>query len=363
MLNMQNVKDIEIPEGSVRTIHDKNSRLIWSRLAYDTKYAGDTLQNGTPTPDAPIPVQVVTGEQTVEVTGKNLFNGTYVKYAIGGGSGHDWFSSGSSRSAVVECKPNTKYTIKKYASSNRFTIADYPSMPPNGTTINSLASDRTKDTLTVTTNADAKYLFIYVSSDGIEPQMQVELGEIATAYEPYQSQTYTIDLGATELCKIGDYQDYIYRDENGDWYLHKATGKMTATSVNLAQYQLNTYNRITRPDNAIKSHPSVVTATSNMGVGVWQDQTWNSPIVGLFTHASGTDWWLGFGRVVTDEEAEEIIGKGCIIYYALATQTNTKITDATLIGQLNAVHQWLTRYGYSATVTGNLPIIINQTNL
>jgi hypothetical protein len=52
-----------------------------------------------------------------------------------------------------------------------------------------------------------------------------------------------------------------------------------------------------------------------------------------------------------------------IVYYALAAPTDTKITDATLVGQLNAVHEWLTRYGYNSTVSGNLPIIIDRTNL
>ena len=52
-----------------------------------------------------------------------------------------------------------------------------------------------------------------------------------------------------------------------------------------------------------------------------------------------------------------------IFYYVLATATDTQITDSTLIGQLNAIHEWLTRYGYNATVSGNLPLVINQTNL
>ena len=51
------------------------------------------------------------------------------------------------------------------------------------------------------------------------------------------------------------------------------------------------------------------------------------------------------------------------LYYPLATATDTKITDATLIGQLNVIHEWMTRYGYTATVSGNLPLIINQTLL
>ena len=51
------------------------------------------------------------------------------------------------------------------------------------------------------------------------------------------------------------------------------------------------------------------------------------------------------------------------LYYPLATPTDTKITDATLISQLNAVHDWLIRHDYSGTVSGNLPIIINRTGL
>ena len=35
---------------------------------------GNTLQNGTPTPDSPVPIQSVTGLQNVEVYGKNLFD-------------------------------------------------------------------------------------------------------------------------------------------------------------------------------------------------------------------------------------------------------------------------------------------------
>ena len=35
---------------------------------------GNTSQDGEPTPDAPIPVNVVTGDNEVKVEGKNLFD-------------------------------------------------------------------------------------------------------------------------------------------------------------------------------------------------------------------------------------------------------------------------------------------------
>jgi hypothetical protein len=119
-------------------------------------------------------------------SGKNLFNGTYVNYAVGGSSGYQWFTANNTRSAIVKCQPNTTYTIKKYEpSSNRFSIADYPSMPSNNTELNGLATDPSATQLIVTTHSDAQYMFIYVSNDSVEPQMQVEEGSTATSYEPY----------------------------------------------------------------------------------------------------------------------------------------------------------------------------------
>lgn len=52
-----------------------------------------------------------------------------------------------------------------------------------------------------------------------------------------------------------------------------------------------------------------------------------------------------------------------VVYGVLKHTTDTRITDDTLIGQLNDVHEWLTRYGYSSTVAGDLPIIIDKTSL
>ena len=53
-MNLQDVANLTIPEGEVKMIHDKNNRLLWGRLSYDTTYRGNTTQ------------------QTY--SGKNLFN-------------------------------------------------------------------------------------------------------------------------------------------------------------------------------------------------------------------------------------------------------------------------------------------------
>jgi hypothetical protein len=247
MLNMQNVKDIEIQEGDVRTIHDKDNRLIWGRLAYDTKYAGDTLQNGTPTPDTPIPVQTVTGEQTVTI------------------------------------------------------------------------------------------------SDGVD------------------SEDFTISLGSIELCKIGDYQDYIYKSGD-DWYVHKECSKYTFTGNETGQIYSPTS---TYTEARFYGNYGEIGPTSNKATISTKFAYLNNNRVVVISGYNSNNWYVRIPssfNVTTLEEMRTYVTNNTT-YYPLATPTDTQITDSTLIGQLNAVHEWLTRYGYNATVTGNLPIIINKTNL
>ena len=42
--------------------------------------------------------------------------------------------------------------------------------------------------------------------------------------------TDTLYLDDIELCKIGDYQEYIYKNDN-KWYLHKEIGKIDLTGI------------------------------------------------------------------------------------------------------------------------------------
>lgn len=257
-MNLQEVNNITITEGTVRTIHDINNRLLWGRLNYDTKYAGDTLQDGTPTPETPIPVQVATGTQTVTI------------------------------------------------------------------------------------------------GDGVS------------------SEAFTISLGSIELCKIGNYQDYIYKSGN-DWYVYKEIGKAVLNGSEAWTVHSQIHNNIygfrldigTIPSNGagVKSDNFyAVPWTTYQGDGV------DGRSYGMITtlQSSGSYMYISQpnASVITLSDFTSWLGShNTTVYYALATTTNTQITDATLIGQLNSIHQFLTRYGYSSTVSGNLPIIIEQTNL
>ena len=261
-MNMQNVKDLSITEGDVRTIHDSSGNLLWGRLAYDTKYAGDTVQDGTPSPDTPVPVQVVTGTQTVSI------------------------------------------------------------------------------------------------SDGVN------------------SQDYTVSLGSIELCKIRTYQDYIYKSGD-DWYVHKALGKITldgTQNIAIANWRATTtsvgwiYSYNVTQNVPVQFNTEIPAVLSDKLMVRTYAQLYDSlvdnGIAVYFNTSLGVVIKTDDTSLTTTTAINNYLNSNPItVYYALATATDTQITDGTLIGQLDAIHEWLTRYGYNSTVSGNLPLLIDQTNL
>ena len=180
------------------------------------------------------------------------------------------------------------------------------------------------------------------------------------------SKNFTLNLGALELCKIGEYQDYIYKSGD-EWYVHKKCGKQVYTGASSENWQYgsgssapfriaisnsNYYVDNNTPPNVYTNYYTAIDwtsiASSNYGVTAFNSAVLpfrNTDIVDL----SAWKTWLGTHNL--------------IVFYPLATPTETIITDTTLISQLESIEEWTTRYGYASSVTGDLPIIINQTTL
>ena len=190
-------------------------------------YCGENWQpyvggHASPSPEYPQGVQVVTGEQTVTVAEKNLFDkNTVVLYngyfsasgRISGDSSSD-LTAGTDRFFYIPCEPNTTYSITKPLQSttsyNRFRVGTQPVLNvTGGSTLNDfwyMSDGGTTTTHTITTGANANYLFVYfakattATNPGGEVQevldgLQIEKGSTATDYEPYRGQSYEINLG------------------------------------------------------------------------------------------------------------------------------------------------------------------------
>ena len=215
----------------------------------DLQIKGNTLQTGTPTPDNPIPIQTVTGEQVIQVTNNNI-----------------------------------------------------------------------------TTN-------------------------------------YQLSLGSIELCKIGNYQDYIYK-ENGTWYLHKEIGKVVlngSETMSVAKTgTANWYYDITKPtgintdstpsQNNAKCdyYPISAVGNSNTNQGIYVVKDSGKIRIRYGTEDTTTNFknWLSSHNVS--------------VYYVLATPTTTEITDTTLINQLENIS--ITKGNNVITTENNtLPFDVSMT--
>ena len=189
-----------------------------------------------------------------------------------------------------------------------------------------------------TTSASEYYIRANVSNAHLDTA-QIEKGT-ATTYEPYIGNSYPLYLGDIELCKIGDYQDYIHKD-NGKWYKHKVIGKVVLSGIEDIKND-NVYNNIyqfsfpvSNPLNNIYS----ITMSSNYFKSVEWNNSW--AIDNSCVTLVGTDKLLIMTSKYTNVNDFKAFlkekynnNKPIICYYILATPIATEITDTTLLEQL-----------------------------
>jgi hypothetical protein len=349
-------------------------------------YVGGTA---SPNPDYPQEVQTVTGRQVVTITdgdsqsqeyeinlGKNLYEGSPSFDSFSGISA--WEDGGTyngmpviKRAAawsgayrLININAGVTYTFSSWVKSDEASqVAIYAIgsgatatiSPTNKTITTSTSWERVSFTFTCSTSGTIALRFENTSASTTNytyiSGYQLELGSTATTYAPY--------FTPIELCKIGDYQDYIYKSGE-DWYVHKEMGKSVISSDNVI-FTLATYTNVQyaifpkqSDDVAYGTYPNIQTlvysaatfkATSN-----WDSANMIGAISGA---AAGSYYWVGFPAGTTLADAKAKLN-GSVLYYALATPTDTKITDENLIAQLNALYNMLPEGVADVVVTGDL---------
>ena len=189
---------------------------------------------------------------------------------------------------------------------------------------------------------------------------QLEIGP-ATAYEPY--------FTPIELAKIGDYQDYIYEGSDG-WYVHKNIGKVVYDGTQAWNFEGGDGGAFFRTEPAIATFTvdkyaisdKLLAYDSTNALAVWTRYPYN--VVAIRNRTTYAQIGIKTDVASTSSDFRTWLASNpTTVYYVLQTPTDTQITDATLISQLEALHEWMVRYGYYGTVSGNLPMIIKRTAL
>ena len=193
-------------------------------------------------------------------------------------------------------------------------------------------------------------------------------------YEPYVGrQDFPISLGSLELCKIGDYQDYIYKKDN-KWYKHKAINKNTLngnekwhfgnTKTNYTNLFTSSFqNDIKMPaNNNINSNTLIYCDKFSNNTNA--SQQWVNDTMSSVTINNGKNITFNIPNSIattTDEFKTYLISNNITLYYVLATPIEEEITDTTLISQLNELEKAVS-YDDTTNISqtnANLPFIIN----
>ena len=163
-----------------------------------------------------------------------------------------------------------------------------------------------------------------------------------------------------ELCKIGNYQDYFYKS-GSKWYLHKEIGKVIldgSESWSVANTGTSKFYYQVAGLTTPKSQDIMPISDYFIGVAITNSNT----DVGAWIISSGTIRL----RTITEDTLANfktwLSTNTPLLYYVLATATNTEVTDTTLISQLNAIINSPLYEDTNITQTNSdLPIVLEIT--
>ena len=222
--------------------------------------------------------------------------------------------------------------------------------------------------------------------------IQIEKGSTATSYEPYtggipapnpdypqeievvtgnvevtisnenntESKTLPVSLGTIELCIIGDYQDYFYKD-SGKWYVHNAIKKLvlngsenwggtTSYNYNVFAVNLDNYARILNQKTVYSNYYNGIPNTAGI---VDFGNNYNNSIGVRTANDHINNLYISNNEITTVADFKSWLSThNTIVYYVLATPTDTEITDATLISQLEEISKTLSYQGQT-NITSN----------
>ena len=355
------------------------------------KYTGG---NPAPNPDYPQDIHVVSGDNSIVVCGKNLFNSAKLNHlAFATRSNIEILISANTYIGyALPCNEGEVYSISRLATTNsRFRVmfsSEEPAqdVPIFGGTGNVSTYDNALKIENIVVPSGAKYMNIYLSNAGETiPPIQIEKGNQATTYEPYKGASYPISLGDIELCKIGTYQDKIFKNtpnttdynselEDNVWYVKKEIGKVVFDGTQTWQKRTD-----------IPNLTNTSCFRSDYSTNVSKDMTSNTPqISNLFECLNNTNdiehlrytniqyyrfqLFINKSRLSSDDETglnNFLSSNNMIVYYVLATPTITEITDSTLLSQLEALKK-TTSYDGQTNISQNnndLASILNATAL
>lgn len=203
--NQRATKTFNLTDEQIQAIKSNQGGIfqIYKSSAFESANITDAqLEKGVATDYVPYDHT----EISATVTGKNLFNEeNVVNLAL---SDKIIYHS-SYKGYYTSCKEGDVFSLSRNdTTNNRFRVVFTTEEPANGVayfggTGQTTAYDNSLKIENIVAPKNANYIFVYLSNIGDELPSEIQLEKgTATTYEPYQSNTLTIDLQGNELCSL-----------------------------------------------------------------------------------------------------------------------------------------------------------------
>ena len=343
---------------------------------------GQTSQEGTPTPETPIEVEVVKGNIEIEERGKNELqlnnkSATSNGLSVKSNNGKITISGTTTTYAAVDIpltkditldgvynfyvkfngeKSNVDTFQVLFRRANNTNIYPY-ALQQNDYFINRLENNVNNDTI--------HYIRIYIGATAtINGELDIMITKSDTVdsnYEPYKEpKTYQLSLGEYEFARIGNYRDTIEYDvENDKVYKNKAINKVilntltwengyVGTNTYGTQSLLNNIGNVTTDINIICSH----------AVGITFNDRNRFTNTTIYTETNGFVDFRNTAFTSLEEFTIFLSNNNVYAYYVLATPTKEEITG-TLKDQIKALYNSQSFNGTTIiTSNGELPLVL-----
>lgn len=180
---------------------------------------GKSTQDGTPTPDAPVPIVSAGdgGSVAVKVTGRNLFyEQGFQEYFINSAANSVGLSVGNV-SSVLQVVTGAKYYVTRNKIGTKFRVAVVDALPTKGSVVRPSSAINADSKRQVEISATSKYMVIQCENEAAFSELMVSL-DSSIAYSPYREQLLTLPT-PTGLPGIPVTSGGNYTDQSGQQWV------------------------------------------------------------------------------------------------------------------------------------------------
>lgn len=290
---------------------------------------GKSTQDGTPTPDAPVPIVSAgeSGSVAVKVTGKNLFcEQGFQEYFINSVANTVGLAVGNV-SSVLQVVTGAKYYVTRSKIGTKFRVAVVDKLPTLGNPVTPSSGINADSKRQVEISATSKYMVIQCEDESAFDELMVSL-DSSTAYSPYREQLLTLPT-PNGLPGIPVTSGGNYTDQNGQQWVCDEVDlergvkvqrvyKVDVDGENSKFEQTGNYANLSLRGLPIALY---VSGQQTYAISTFTSLKWfYNTINGQFLYLIAADI---SGQL--NESCKKQLGK---IYYALATPIETPLTPA-----------------------------------